>query len=71
MYIHSSFIKHVTNVLCFNSQTINALKEDLNKIEVDYVEKRFRTEEGPSGIITDLFVSLSMYIYLVCANELF
>ena len=40
-----------------NTQTVSALKEALNEIEVDYVEKRFRSEEGTSGIITDLFVS--------------
>ena len=39
-------------------QTVKALQQSLKTINVDYVEKRFRSDEGISGITTELFVSL-------------
>ena len=53
----SSSLKAMKKTIISTYQTVSTLKEALNEIEVDYVEKRFRSEEGTSGISTDLFVS--------------
>ena len=50
-------IKTETEVIkLYNSQMVTILKEGLNESGIEHVEKRFRTEDGISGITTDHFV---------------
>ena len=39
-------------------QAMDALKESLTAIEVEYTEIRFNSDEGINGIGTDFFVSV-------------